>query len=154
MIQPLRTAHRRIFVALALVLPAILLAGIGARHPRPGPNLHAPEVPATAYLVREANGLWRQHAIESKFYSRSDRPRDIYVVLQLAPELNEPDLLLYWAVNVPQGNSLPSEAQVVGAYISGKAFPLPLEKERAGHLILFSLAHHTVFDIARVETLP
>ena len=33
MIQPLRAVHRRAFVALALILPAILLAGIEARHP-------------------------------------------------------------------------------------------------------------------------
>jgi hypothetical protein len=154
MIQPLRTVHRRIFVALALVLPAVLLVGIGARYPRPSPNANAPEAPATAYLLRESDGLWQKHAIEAKFYTRSDRPRDIYVVLQPAQELNEPDLLLYWTVNEPQGNSLPSKSQFVGVYTAGKAFVLPLEKERAGHLILFSLAHHTVFDTARVETLP
>lgn len=31
MIQPLRTVHRRAFFALAVVLPAILLAGIEGR---------------------------------------------------------------------------------------------------------------------------
>jgi hypothetical protein len=34
MIQPLRTAHRRLFVALAFVLAAILLIGLGARRPQ------------------------------------------------------------------------------------------------------------------------
>jgi hypothetical protein len=154
MIQPLRALHRRTFVALALVLPALLMIGIGARRPRPSPSAHGPEVPATAYLVRESSGLWQKHAIQSKFYSKSDRPRDVYVVLQPAQELNEPDLLLYWASIAPQGNSLPSEAQPVGAFTTGRAFLLPLGENRAGQLVLFSLAHQTVFDTATVERLP
>lgn len=154
MIQPLRTMHRRAFVLLAVVLPAILLVGIEGRRPGTGPTGHSPELPANAYLVRESNGLWTQHPIATKFYGRSDRPKDIYVVLRPTQALNEPDLLLYWARNTPQGNSLPSESLLVAPYTADQAFALPLEKERAGNLILFSLAHQTVFDSARVETLP
>ena len=44
MIQPLRAVHRRAFVALAVVLPAILLIGLGARRPRLGPSAHATDV--------------------------------------------------------------------------------------------------------------
>ena len=154
MIQPLRTVHRRAFVALALVLPAILLAGIEARHPGTSLTGRAPELPATAYLVRESNGLWTQHSIATKFYGRSDSPKDIYVVLRPMQPLNEPDLLLYWSTNTPQGKSLPSESLLVAPYTADEAFTLPLDKERAGNLILFSLAHQTVFDSARVEKLP
>jgi hypothetical protein len=32
MIQPLRRTHRRIFLALALLLPALFLSGIAFRH--------------------------------------------------------------------------------------------------------------------------
>lgn len=154
MIQPLRTMHRRAFVALALVLPAILLAGIEARHPGTSLTERTPELPSTAYLVRESNRLWTQHSIDTKFYGRSTSPKDIYVVLRPTQVLNEPDLLLYWATNTPPGNSLPSESVLVGPYTADEAFTLPLKKERAGNLILFSLAHQTVFDFARVETLP
>jgi len=154
MIQPLRTVHRRAFVTLAVVLPAILLAGIGARHPGMSPTERAPELPATAYLVRETNGLWSQHSIDTKFYDRSDRPKDIYVVLRPTQALNEPDLLLYWSTSTPQGNSLPSESLLVAPYAADEAFPLPPENERAGNLILFSLGHQAVFDSARVEKLP
>ena len=154
MIQPLRTVHRRAFVTLALVLPAILLAGIEARHPGTSLTGRSPELPATAYLVRESNGLWTQHSIATKFYGRSDSPKDIYVVLRPMQPLNEPDLLLYWSTNTPQGKSLPSESLLVAPYTADEGFALPLEKERAGNLILFSLAHQTVFDSARVEKLP
>jgi hypothetical protein len=104
--------------------------------------------------VRESSNSWQKHAIQSKFYSKSDRPKDIYLVLQPAQDLDEPDLLLYWATNAPQGNVLPADAQLVDAFITGKAFLLPLNEKGAGHLVLFSPAHQTVFDTARVEKLP
>jgi hypothetical protein len=154
MIQPLRSAHRRTFVALALVLPAILLAGIEARHPGTDVTERSPELPPTAYLVRESNGLWTQHSIATKFYSRSDSSKDIYVVLRPMQALSEPDLLLYWSTNAPQGNSLPSESFLVAPYAADEAFALPPENGRAGNLILFSLGHQAVFDLARVEKLP
>ena len=154
MIQPLRAVHRRAFVALALVLPAILLIGLGARRPRLGPSTHPTDAPDTGNMVRESSNLWQKHSIQSRFYRKPDRPLDTYVVLLPAEELNEPDLLLYWATNAPQGNVLPGEAQLVGAFATGKAFLLPLNGTRTGHLVLFSPAHQTVFDIARVEKLP
>ena len=154
MIQPLRAVHRRAFVTLALVLPAILLIGLGGRRSRPGPGGHPVDLPATAYVVRESSNLWQKHAIQSKFYSRSDRPQDIGIVLQPAEEFNEPDLLLYWAAIAPEGNSLPKEARLVGAFTKGKVLPLPLNEKRAGYLVLFGQAHQTVFDAARVEKLP
>ncbi len=144
MIQPLRAVHRRAFVALALVLPAILLIGLGARRPRLGPSAHVTDVPDTGNMVRESSTLWQKHSI----------PLDTYVVLLPAEELNEPDLLLYWATNAPLGNILPGEARLVGALTTGKAFLLPLNEKAAGHLVLFSPAHQTVFDIAKVEKLP
>src|SRR5258708_37018520 len=103
MIQPLRAVHRRAWVALALVLPAIVLIGLGARRPRLTPNAHAEGVPITAHVVRESSNLWQKHAIQSKFYSTSDRPQDIYVVLQPAEELNERALLFYWASTARAG---------------------------------------------------
>ena len=154
MIQPLRVVHRRAFVALALVLPTILLIGLGARHPHLGLRAHATEVPDTGNVVREASNLWQKHSMQSRFYSKPDRPLDTYVVLSPAQELNEPDLLLYWAANSLQGNGLPGGAQLVGAFATGKAFLLPLSQKRAGYLVLFSPAHQAVFDTARVETLP
>lgn len=154
MIQPLRTVHRRAFVALAIVLPAILLLGLGSRRSRPGPGGQTADLPATAYVVRESSNLWQKHPIQSRFYSSPDRPQDIYLVLQPAQELNEPDLLLYWVTNAPEGDVLPAGAQFVHAFTTRKAFLLPLEEKRAGHLVLFSRAHQTVFDTARVEKLP
>jgi hypothetical protein len=154
MIQPLRAVHRRAFVAMAVVLPAILMIGLGARRPRLAPIAHTTDAPVTAHVVRDSNNLWQKHAIQSKFYSTSDHPQDIIVVLQTAQELNEPDLLLYWSASEPQGNALPGDGELVGAFTNGKAYLLPLDERRSGYLILFSSAHQTVFDTARVEKLP
>ena len=76
MIQPLRVAHRRAFVGLAVVLPAILLIGLGARSSRPAEGALIADVPATANVVRESSNLWQNHTIHSTFYSRSDRPQE------------------------------------------------------------------------------
>src|SRR5271166_5538270 len=125
MIQPLRTVHRRTFLVLAFILPAILVAGLRARPPHVRPAFRVSDLPAGAYMVRESGGLWRKHAIHSMFYSMPDRPQDIYVALQPSQELNEPDMLLYWTTSAPQGNNLPGNAQLVGEYAAGKAFLLP-----------------------------
>ena len=47
MIQPLRAVHRRTFVALALLLPTILLMGLGARRPRLGPGANVTDTRGT-----------------------------------------------------------------------------------------------------------
>jgi hypothetical protein len=153
MISPLRSLHRRTFVALAIVLPVILSIGIGARS-RPGSNSGGSSLPATWYVVKQSSSLWQKNTILSTFYSTPSRPQDIHVVLVPSHELNEPDLLLYWANDPPSGNALPTEAQFIGAFSAGHAFLLPLNEKRAGHLMLFSSAYQTVFDTANLETLP
>jgi hypothetical protein len=154
MIQSLRAAHRRTFVALAFALPVILVVGLWSRHPRPGARVLAVQVPASAHPVGSSDRLWQKHAIPTELYADSADPQNIYVVLKPVPELNEPDLLLYWASSAPQGNALAADVQFVGAYSAGKAFLLPLHEKRAGHLVLFSPAHQAVFDTANVEKLP
>jgi len=154
MISPLREFHRRAFVGLALVVPAILLIGIGARRRPPASGFSASGLPAIWYVVKQSGNLWQKHTILSTFYSTPARPQDIQVVLAPSHELNEPDLLLYWADDAPPGNALPAEAQLVGAFAAGKAFLLPLNEKRTGRLVLFSSAHQEVFDTANVESLP
>jgi len=114
----------------------------------------AAQLPGSAQLVRKSDGLWQKHQIVAEFYSDSNRPGDIYLVLYPPPKAIEPDLLLYWSLEAPQGDSLPAPARLLGAFVAGKAFTLPLSVERTGYLLLFSLPHHTVFDSAKIESLP
>ncbi len=92
--------------------------------------------------------------METEFYRDSNASQDNYVVLLPPQDLNEPDLLLYWAATEPQGNSLPSQAHLVGAFAAGKALKLPSDSERVGGLVLYSLAHQAIFDSAAVEKMP
>jgi len=101
MIQPLRTLHRRTFVALAFVLPMVIVTGLASRHPRL-PSGSAPvQLPGSAHLVRESGTLWPKHAMRTEFYGDSSHPGEIDIVLIPAKELNEPDLLLYWSAGRP-----------------------------------------------------
>jgi hypothetical protein len=152
MIQPLRAVHRRAFVALAFVLPAVLAAGLGARRPRVPSDVRFGQVPGSAHLVRKSDALWQKHSIQTEFYS--DRSGDIQVTLRPAQQLNEPDLLLYWSAEQPTGDSLPAGAQLLGSFVAGKAFTLPLNSDRAGYLVLLSLPHQSLSDSAKVEKLP
>jgi hypothetical protein len=154
MIQPLRAAHRRAFAGLAVVLPTILLIGLGSRTSQRGADVLIPDVPAPKNVVRESSNLWQNHTIHTTLYRMSDRSQEIDVVLQSAEGLNAPDLLLYWAANAPEGNVLSEEARLVGSFKTGEAFPIPLNGKRTGYLVLFSSAHKSVFDTARVEKLP
>ena len=153
MIQPLRTEHRAAFVALAIVLPVVIVTGLAARRPRLASGSPPVQLPASAQLVGKSGTLWPKHAMRTEFYSDSGRPGDIDVVLTPAEEFNEPDLLLYWSVDPPSGNSLPAAARLVGSFIAGKPFILPPNVDRSGYLVLFSLPHQTIFDTAKVERL-
>lgn len=151
MIQPLRSVHRRAFFVLAGLLPAILAAGLGARRPNPVSTAGAGAAPASWEEIKAA-AKWRNHAMSSKFYRNPDRPQDLYVVV--AAGMNEPDLLLYWSNNNPQGDTLPREARFVDEFKVGTPLLFPSEGIHAGSLILFSPAHQAVIDTAKVENLP
>ena len=154
MIQPLRTVHRRAFVALAVVLPAVLSAGLGSRRPHLSPSAPAAEMPPATYLLRKSDKLWQSHVVQSEFYSDTGNPQKIYVTLKPKQALTEPDVLLYWSESEPQGRSLPSTALLLGPFAAGKALALPADVRRASHLLLYSLAHREVIDSATVEALP
>jgi hypothetical protein len=153
MIQPLRTVHRRAFVALAVVLPIILAVGLGGRRPLLYSTSQAAEVPASGRLLKAADRLWQKHAIRTAFYRDSNSPSQIYVVLTAAPKLGEPDLLLYWTNHEVQGETLPAEARLLGPVVSGRAFVLPQNTGQTTLLVLYSLAHEAVVDTANVERL-
>jgi hypothetical protein len=154
MIQPLRTVHRRAFVTLALVLPAIVAAGLSARHPVSQPVARAKQIPASARVLTNSDNLWRMNALQTEIFADSTSLENRYVIMQSDRELKEPDLLLYWAGNQPSGDSLPAGAKLLGAFDVGRTFALPGAAAQGGHLVLYSLAHRSVADTAAVEKLP
>lgn len=154
MIQPLRTAHRRIFSGLAVVLPAVIALGLSARRPMAAAVVMEPRTPASFYLLRKSEKLWRKHAILSEFFGESGKPSAIYVSLHPDHPLDEPDVLVYWSNDFVENDRLPQQAQLLGAFRVDKALPLPVNAEHQGRLFLYSLAHEQVVDVAKVERLP
>ena len=149
MIQPLRISHRLSFYGMAVVLPAVLIAGLTARSSSRVSDVSASQPDLPARSVRQSGDLWKKHAIRSEFYRGANKT---FVLLVPKESLNEPDVLVYWAVSPPADQSLPGNAQLLGPFAPGH--PVPVPAERDGYLILFSLAHNHVLDVAPVEKLP
>lgn len=60
MIQPLRTVHRHVFIALAVLLPMILAAAVIARHQFPVATPATFSIPQDAIRLKQASATWKQ----------------------------------------------------------------------------------------------
>ena len=149
MIRPLRTAHRLWFYGMAVVLPAVLIAGLTARSSSHFSEVSPSQPVLSARLVRQSEGLWKNHAIRSGFYRDANKT---FVLLVPKESLNEPDVLVYWAVSPPSDQSLPGNARMLGPFVPGNPVQVPTEGD--GYLILYSLPHNKILDVASVEKLP
>ena len=146
MIQPLRTCHRRTFVVLAVVLPALFVAGLAARRQAAEPQAAAPD----AYtLVSSDAGHWHQRHIKINVFTNTIQPGARWVQLVPQEELREPDALVYWSDAQPSGANLPAKARLLGALDPTARYALPENAE--GFLIVYSLAHQTVVDATAFE---
>jgi hypothetical protein len=152
-IQPLRTVHRFVFVALAFILPVVIATGLASWQSHLLPASPPIQLLSSANLLRESRTLWAKHTMRTEFYNDSEGHGEIDVVLIPPEELNEPDLLLYWSADPLSGDSLPAGARLLGPFGAGKPFILPPSVDGSGFLVLFSLPHQTVFDTAKVEKL-
>jgi len=149
MIQSLRVAHRRAFLALAFALPLVLLVGLGARRQM---SSNSAELPATFRLVKSEADVWKKHSQPVAFYAHSQNLSQIYVSVTELP-LTDPDLLLYWSHEHEPANSLSADAQLLGPIAPGRPYPLD-SNLKSGYLVLYSLAHQQVVDVAKVEKMP
>jgi hypothetical protein len=153
MIQSLRTAHRQVFSVLAVGLPVILWVGLRAREVPLHKSSSIVEMPSSMYLLRQSDRLWGKHIIQSKFYGDSANGEKVEAVFLPPEELNDPDLLLYWTGDLRSAADV-SQWKLLGSFTAGRAFSLPLDAKRGGHLALYSLAHNEFVDSALVEKLP
>jgi len=154
MIQPLRSAHRHAFIALAVLLPAVIVLGLYSRPPQASRGSGWTEIPDSARPCTPSPPIWRTHSIQTEFYCAPAGADGIYVVLTPAEALQEPDLLLYWSASEPSGERLPPDARLAGPLITGRAISLPQTPSQKGYLLLFSLPNGRVMDVAPVEKVP
>lgn len=153
MIQPLRTAHRRMFIILAGALPLILGTGLTARPHVPLPNSPALGQSQVSKPLDQATATWAKNTFDAKFYSEPGDPKRTRIVLTPRGGLQEPDLLLYWTSAVAADSTDLKTAHLLGAFRPADSYLLPAGTERLS-LVLYSLAHREIVDNARVEGLP
>ena len=106
-------------------------------------------------MVRESSTLWQKHSIQSRFYSKPDRPLDTYVVLLPAQGLNEPDLLLYWVYQRTAGKRSAWGGATSGCLYHGQGLSSSAEWESA--LAIWSCSAQLIrlcLTLPDVEKLP
>ena len=151
MIQSLRTVHRRSFVSLAVLLPAILVVGLASRHRS---TVAQAANGASGYISEKIGARWEKNAIATELYSESANSEQTYVVLNPGIELLEPDLLLYWTDSDNSVQALSPNARLLGPFNPGEKYLLRSNEARSGRLVLYSLANGAVVDQARIEKQP
>lgn len=150
MIAPLRRLHRRASVALAIAVPALLVAAIAARPGIPvNANLpssaHAAQVRATQRLV------WSRPDIVSSLDFTADGSTE--VVLDAQSLAAEPGVLVFW-LETADTSDPPAAGRLLGAVrgTGRQRIPLPAEAAtRGGRLALYSLGHDEVIATATID---
>ena len=115
MIQPLRQLHRHMMMALAVILPLILIAGLAVRKRFPQQN---------------------RDPLETTTF-------DSELSAQLKPlqSVLAPDVLVYWAPTAVDDRTLPAQARLLGS-LHGIQMPHVMLPD--GFLLLYSLGHQKV----------
>lgn len=153
MTRSLRTVHRRVFVVVAIGVPALIVTALTNRAPRPGVGAVDLDSPAAGshsrIVVSESAELWRSVEIGTQVL---ELDRGGYEIELSAGEISgPPDLLLYWSSEASPVR-LSESSRLLGPYSGGtRRFAMPIGTDpRAGMLILYSLAHKSVFATAEV----
>jgi hypothetical protein len=142
MIQPLRSAHRRIFCAIAIVVPFVFLAGLVDREPQSATATSTTRDVA-ANAVRWSSGLIATETVK--------RDGDFSLIVHIVQPLHAPDPLFYCSAEAVPATHLPADAVLLGPAQDNAWFTLPC---RRGHLILYSLGHQKVIDQIAFEVKP
>jgi hypothetical protein len=150
MIRPLRTCHRNGFLALAVLLPAVLAVGLrGRRKPVLVP---AQDSSAGFTVVSEETGHWRNYPISVRKISRGTTQSGMWLQLLPQKEIVVPDVLVYWSADPPAG-ALPANALLLGSFDASASYSVP-SGGATGYLILYSAAERNVLDATALGGQP
>jgi hypothetical protein len=151
MILQLRQRHRRMFLALGILLPVAFAVGLAARKPLPEINSLPKEIaPATTPFAVEMwsrADLFPKSPVQVRLLREQTGVGRFGVVLSAAKDFVKPDLLVYWSdENSISTNALPDNAILLGAFNSA-SLPLPPNAQNTeGELVLYSLADNEIVD--------
>lgn len=154
MILPLRQRHRRIFAVLGVVLPIAFVVGIAAR--KPAPTVEALPAGLEAAFQNFFATEWKRDDLFAKVPAQVQLLREtttsrLAISFSAPNDFAKPDLLVYWAArNTSITDTLPENAQLLGAF-SSAALPLPEAASiTEGALVLFSLADNEIVDVSKL----
>ncbi len=155
MIRPLRQRHRQIVIALGIFLPVAFGVGIAARKPAPL-VIELPaalEVASQPFKIIEWQraDLFTKAPIQVRLLREHSGAGKFAITLSAAKDFVKPDLLVYWIAGSPNiTDTLPENAQLLGAFNSSSSLVLPAEAAtQAGVLMLYSLADNEIVDVSK-----
>jgi len=152
MIRPLRQRHRRIVIALGIVLPVAFLIGIAARRPVPLmgglPLALVPVAGNWENVAAARSDLFAKAPVRVRLLHVPGDARPSAVQLSAGKDFLKPDLLVYWVAGaVRVADKLPDQAVLLGVFQTSAALPLPPNAAATGGiLVLYSLADQQVVD--------
>jgi len=147
MIQPLRTLHRHVMVALAVVLPAAFVAGLAARRWSEPPNqgIH--------WIAPPEGVAWRPASVQRIGGAVVNRRRSVdgaWIEATPVTDILEPDLLVYVSPD-----ETVSHGRLLGTLAGRNAQWYRVGKESAdGYVTVFSLAHQAALGRVALRNLP
>jgi hypothetical protein len=137
-----------VFLELSVLLPVVLIAGFCDRRPAPAA---AKPIGERISVISETNGYWQTQKIQVRILRGPAEP-GIRVQLLPKQELAAPDVLVYWSRRLPEQDSLPLDARLLGRLDSSASYRLP--EVSGGHLVLFSLPLNRVIDSTSLGLQP
>ena len=153
MTRSLRQKHRRVFVVLGVLVSVAFAIGIAMRRTTPSVAALPPELlpqsqtfTATEY---EREDLFAKASVKVRLWE--DLSNGQLAVGFVAPkDFVKPDLMAYWVAGRPAvTNKLPSDAILLGAFVS-TLLALPSQATNSEwSLILFSLADQQIVDVSK-----
>lgn len=132
MIQPLRRVHARAFLALGIFLPMLFVAGVTSRRTStalPTAQMQAHTSPALSERTITIDGA----RVTAKVFREGTGTS---MEISSSPELLAPDVLVYASTSESKSD-VPTDAVLLGPFVSGKAYRLLCVNSR--FVLLYSL---------------
>jgi len=155
MTRALRQRHRRMVIALGILLPIAFALGIVGRKAVPSmdglPANLAALPPKFATTEWERADLFVKSPIKVRLLREQGKSGRVAVGFSAPKEFVKPDLMVYWV----HGDShitgiLPNEAQLLGTFDASSALALPADSAtQNGMLVLYSLADTEVVEVSK-----
>jgi len=140
MIQPLRNAHRSIFLLLGICLPILFVSAIASRHGNPEDSEPHLEELTIARTLGEKPIRFGDHQVTLRLIRLDAYEEPRQYKFSHRGTFAAPELLVYWSAS-DAGSALPSEAALIGAFTEGKGFSLGADKVDKGFLLVYDGAH-------------